>query len=391
MSAQELYLSHTSQDSVSMATAHSAPLHLDWHQEGSGGEEWSPKKRVHPSNIILPTVALHPSAWLHTTQTSSTALEVPPIPDTNTVTSNTVSTESQTNQPLEPNSGVVNQGRIHKLVRERQTYNPVTVSTNRASSSRPTVPSTTVPDIDVESTARGAPDPPALMSSFGSDGGDERTAHHVEPQTMSVDEPTDPSRHVPDLQPSSLPFLPIDGDPEPGIEEPARGAPEVAAQHPSTLREMRAVKDENTQQSPTELGPRTQSTVTPNTNTSTSESTAEEGYGHGNGTDGPPPTAGGLFGNVTTVGGPLSNSSLVGETSTQGNRSEAAQNSSEPAGSGNFLNRQVPATTQDPWTSSNSSGPTVDSPPSRTPICFSRMDFAWIVLAISVPVSSCCK
>lgn len=72
--------------------------------------------------------------------------------------------------------------------------------------------------------------------------------------------------------------------------------------------------------------------------------------------------------------------------------SNASSNGSEIAStaSGNFLNRQVPATTQDPWMSAgNSSGPTVEPPPSRVMICLSRMDIVWIVLAISVPVSSC--
>lgn len=72
--------------------------------------------------------------------------------------------------------------------------------------------------------------------------------------------------------------------------------------------------------------------------------------------------------------------------------SNVSSNGSEIAStaSGNFLNRQVPATTQDPWMSAgNSSGPTVEPPPSRVMICLSRVDIVWIVLAISVPVSSC--
>lgn len=413
VSAQKLFLSQTSQDSVSMATTHSTPLlpsklpHLDWHQDGSSSGEWSSEGGVQPSSIILPTVALHPSAWLHTTQTPSVALEVPPILGTNTVTSNTVSTESQMNQPLEPNSDVVNQGHKHKLVRVPQAYNPGTTSTNQASSS-PKLPSTAVPDIDVESTARGAPNPLALMSSSGSDSGDKLTAHHVESQKLSVKEPTDPSQHIPDLQPSSLSFLPIDGDPVLGLREHAQGVPEVAAHHTSTLREVRAVNEPPTEARSVSPGPntqwslistassepslRSQPTVIPNNNTSTNESTIEDGYGQvlrSNSTDSPPP--GEFSGNVTAVQGLLFNSSAVEKTSAQGNNSEAAQNSSEPAGSGSVAGRQVPATTQDPWTHGNSSGPTVDSPPSRTPICFSRMDFVWIVLAISVPVSSCCK
>ncbi|XP_019730602.1 transmembrane protein 108 [Hippocampus comes] len=53
-----------------------------------------------------------------------------------------------------------------------------------------------------------------------------------------------------------------------------------------------------------------------------------------------------------------------------------------------FLNRQVPATTPDPLGVDNSSGPGLDSS-SRIAVCLSRVDIVWIVLAISVPVSTC--
>lgn len=91
------------------------------------------------------------------------------------------------------------------------------------------------------------------------------------------------------------------------------------------------------------------------------------------------------FRNVTAFGGlQLANVSSSEAKPSQGNGSEIPSTAS-----GNFLNRQVPATTQDPWMSGNSSGPTVEPPPSRLMICLSRMDIVWIVLAISVPVSSC--
>ncbi|XP_066502920.1 transmembrane protein 108 [Hoplias malabaricus] len=48
---------------------------------------------------------------------------------------------------------------------------------------------------------------------------------------------------------------------------------------------------------------------------------------------------------------------------------------------GSFQNRE-------PWDTGNHSGPTVDSPYART-ICLGKMDIIWVVLAISVPVSSC--
>lgn len=411
-SAQELYLNQTSQDSVSMAAAHSSPLSapeltlLDWHQEGSSSGEWASKGGTQPSNVILPTVALHPLALLPTTQTSSPAHDDPPIHD-----KNTVSTESH----VEPSSDIVNQGHMHKLVRLPQVHNPVTVSTNQASS-RPRSPSTAVPNIDVDSTARGAPNPPALLSSSGSDRGDTLAAHHVEPQKLSVEEPTDSGRqHVPDLERPSLYSSSMYADPAPGLKlrEHARGAPEQTAHHAITLREVHGVNESPTDElvielkeasvtpveSPSEKltsttsapalsthpGLKTQNpTISPNTHTAPNETTTEQGRGlvvQGNGTDNVPV---GNVGNVTGYGGLLSNSTSLEEASAQGNSSEPPSTAS-----GNFLNRQVPATTQDPWTPGNSSGPTVDSPQSCMTICLSKMDIVWIVLAISVPVSSC--
>lgn len=65
-------------------------------------------------------------------------------------------------------------------------------------------------------------------------------------------------------------------------------------------------------------------------------------------------------------------------------------NASEPpsTANGSFLNRLVPATTRGPWGSGNQSGPAPDSPHATT-ICLGKMDIIWVVLAISVPVSSC--
>lgn len=441
-SAQELYLSQTSQDSVSMAATHSSPLsapkpsQLDLHQEGSSSGEWSSTGGTQPSDIILPTVTLHPFAWLHPTRTPSLAHEKTPIHDTDTVTPNTVSTkpdhvtESRVIQPQEPSSDIVNQGHMHKLVRVPQVFNPVTVSTNQASSSSsPKSPSTDVPNIDVESVARGAPNPLALMSSSGSDRGDtlgpELSPHHVQPLKLSEEEPTDPSRqYVPD-QPSSLTSLSsssVDDDLALGLNlrKQAWGVPEVAAHHTITLREVPANMNEpptaglviepkegsvspvesppenitstaSTPAQSTEPSPSTPSpTIIQNNHTATNETTSKDSHvqagprssPQGNGTDNNP--IGPWSANVTTFGELLANSSSVKEAPAQGNSSESPSTASR-----NFLNRQVPATTQDPWTTGNSSGPTVDSPLSRMTICLSRMDIVWIVLAISVPVSSC--
>ncbi|KAK7123922.1 hypothetical protein R3I93_022127 [Phoxinus phoxinus] len=57
--------------------------------------------------------------------------------------------------------------------------------------------------------------------------------------------------------------------------------------------------------------------------------------------------------------------------------------------SGSFMNRQVPATTQGPWESGNQSGPALGPPHKKYTICLDKMDIVWLVLAISVPVSSC--
>ncbi len=422
-SAQELYLSQTSQDPVSMAAAHSSPLSatkpppLDWHQEGSSSGEWSSKGGTQSSNIILPTAALHPLTLLRTTQTSSLANDESPFHDTNTITTYTVSTESHVKQSLELGSGIVNQGPMHNLVRVPQIHNPVPVSPNQASSSNSSSPeslSTEVPNIDVESTARGAPNSLALMSTSGSDRGDTLTAHHVEPQKLSVEEPTDPSReYVPDLDRSSLAslsFSSVDANPALGLKlrENARGA----AHHAITLREVHAVNEPPTKELEVEptVGPFTpvknltstapnpspstepslkteNPTNIPSNHTAPSKTTTDEGHGQafqGNGTDNTP--LGHWLGNVTAYGGLLSDGSSVEEVPAQGNSSEPPSTQN-----GSYLNRQVPATTQDPWMAGNSSGPTVDSPPPRMMICLSRMDIVWIVLAISVPVSSCCK
>lgn len=75
---------------------------------------------------------------------------------------------------------------------------------------------------------------------------------------------------------------------------------------------------------------------------------------------------------------------------------QALQNDSNASESpytanGSFLNRLVPATTRGPQGGGNQSGPALDSPFSQNSICLGKMDIIWVVLAISVPVSSCCK
>lgn len=59
--------------------------------------------------------------------------------------------------------------------------------------------------------------------------------------------------------------------------------------------------------------------------------------------------------------------------------------------SGSFMNRQVPATTQGTRGSGNQSGPALAPPHEKNTICLDKMDIVWLVLVISVPVSSCCE
>uniref|UniRef100_A0A8C6H0G2 Transmembrane protein 108 n=1 Tax=Mus spicilegus TaxID=10103 RepID=A0A8C6H0G2_MUSSI len=57
---------------------------------------------------------------------------------------------------------------------------------------------------------------------------------------------------------------------------------------------------------------------------------------------------------------------------------------------GNFLNRLVPAGTWKPGTVANISHVAEgDKPQHRATICLSKMDIAWVIVAISVPISSC--
>ncbi|XP_012580211.1 PREDICTED: transmembrane protein 108 [Condylura cristata] len=57
---------------------------------------------------------------------------------------------------------------------------------------------------------------------------------------------------------------------------------------------------------------------------------------------------------------------------------------------GNFLNRLVPAATWKPGTAGNISHVAEgDKPQHRATICLSKMDIVWVILAISVPISSC--
>lgn len=361
------------------------PPDQDWHQEGSSSGEWSPKRGPQPSDIILPLP--------HTAQTSQA---YPQIGDT-------TSTMSTQNQPLESSSDKVNQD--HKLVSVPQVPNAVTVSANQASSRTSKSPGTMGPYIDVKSTARGALNRLALPPSSGSDRGDVLTSQHIEP--VGLEKPTDLSQ--PNVQDLQIASSSVDTDSTQGLK--LRKHAWGATQHVITSREVQkepptdelvleqmsgsvvpfVTLPENltSSMSPsamsTEPSLSTQNPTTiPNNHTASNETTTVEEVwvDQGNGTV-HSQVRGHLLGNVTAV---MVTNSSVESVGDPGNSSEP----SSPA-TGNFLNMQVPATTEDSWTPDSSPGPTMVSPPSRMTICLSRLDIVWIVLAISVPVSSCCK
>lgn len=362
-SAQELYLSHTSRDS--MADAPSSLLSPpkpssppDWHQEGSSSGEWS-SRDAHPANVIFPTQALLPPlASHHSTKTPSLTHEDPPTYDQNTVPTNTVTQNQKTRS---------DEGFVHKLVHNSD-----------------------FPSKDMGSAAH--------LSSSQSDRGDTLDTH-IEPQKVRVEDATTFS---------SLFTAAVDTNAARGLKL-RDGAGELAPHHTITLREVNTANEPPTEELVVEpkegavLGQTLTESPTSTTSTQTNatqpslntekpivipinqtmdamvDGLAVQGK---NVTDGPP--VGHWLGNVTAHRGLTSNSSSVEETADQGNSSETLSTAS-----GNYLNRQVPATTQDPWPVGNSSGPTVEPPPSRVTICLSRIDIVWIVLAISVPVSSC--
>lgn len=350
-STQELDLSPASQFPVSMAAVHSGdspsaakPALPDWHQEGSGSGGFPSRGGPQPPGVTLPSVALSTNA-------------------------NTVSADDRRFQPWESSTAVDLRDHVHKLVRE------VAVS---SSSRGPTPTSTAAADVGVDSAASGALNPLALLSGSGSNRGDALAAQHADLRDQERSRPH---------------------------PEPAAGL--RLREHVITSREVHGTNESPTHELALELSA---GSAAPEKQTSPPSASAKPGLGtpsptddpggltelngttaatdggsRENGTDG---TSAGLWtGNGTTPTWLLPNSSSAeAAPGAEGNRSEAASTAS-----GSFLNRQVPATTQDPWTPDNSSGPTFDSPLSRMTVCLSRMDLVWIVLAISVPVSSCCK
>lgn len=388
-----------------MAAAHSShhsalkASHPDWHQEGSSSGEWSSTGGIQPSNIPVPAVALQPLAWLHITQPPGLAHRNSAVhytPTTVSPASTKPGHKTETYVPQEPSSGNVNQDHMHKLVRESLVHNPVPVNTNRSSSkSSSGSPSTLVPNTDI------------LMSSS-----DSKRGHSLGPEqtTSNIENLKEPTiQHQIHINSPS-----VNGNPALGLRLRGYtwGVSEKVKPHAITLRDVHKNHNEpptdelvlvsnssspiqtnlteiermsstpsTTKINPSSLNP----TVAPNLYHTTSQAITEVGSSQANMTDNAP-LGHQSMGNGTAFSGLLLSSASSGEAlSTQGNDSELPSTAS-----GNFLNRQVPATTQDPWTINNSNS-TIETPPSRMTICLSRMDIVWIVLAISVLVSSCCK
>lgn len=98
--------------------------------------------------------------------------------------------------------------------------------------------------------------------------------------------------------------------------------------------------------------------------------------------EGTAPTQQGLVTNTTSLGSAVSTMPATGLSSSMSTAGSTA--------TGNFLNRLVPAGTWKPGVQGNISHVTEgDKPQHRATICLSKMDIAWIILAISVPISSC--
>lgn len=358
-SAQELYLSPVPQHPVSMAAVHSRdsqptakPAVLDWHHEGSSSAGFPSRGGPQPPGVTLPSVALLTKA-------------------------NTVIVDDPRFHPRESSVAADLQDHMHKLVRE-------VAVTSSSSNRRGSMPASTA-SIGVDSAASEAQNPLALLSASGSNRGDTLAAQHTDLQDQESSGP--PPEPAAGLRPRehAITSRQVRGAEEPPTSELVLDV----SSGPDNLYHIHPRKTMSPASSSTEPGPGSANPTNDPGGLAELNSTtaATDGGRRENGTDG---TSAGLWlGNGTTPTWLLllpSSSSARAAPGNNGNRSEAASTAS-----GSFLNRQVPATTQDPWTPENSSDPTFDSPLSRMTICLSRMDIVWIVLAISVPVSSCCK
>ncbi|XP_068008953.1 transmembrane protein 108 isoform X1 [Melanerpes formicivorus] len=104
------------------------------------------------------------------------------------------------------------------------------------------------------------------------------------------------------------------------------------------------------------------------------------------------PAVGEPKGPAVTQHGGVTNTTLLDSTfsAVPTTRLSSSISTAGSTATGNFLNRLVPAGTWKPGVQGNISHVTEgDKPQHRATICLSKMDIAWIILAISVPISSC--
>lgn len=432
---QELDASWSAQDLVSMADSQSSPLPvpvpalLDTHQEGSSSGAWplhGGSGGTLSTEVTQPTVALSPLDWPLNSPGGLFKIKRPIVSVTSTVGPDTVSFGGMNPDTVSrhqlPNSEAVNPGNMSHPYKGTLTKSPNTVHVEQVGSSLVAVALR-----EVESASDGAPHSglalvpaPGLATEQGDTLGLESPTHTVALLDPSVERPTDPSRQKVTTELfSPLYSSSVEGGPalDQTLREGVHTTPELYRPHAITLREVHnepptsevsaepeaasaPLVDSQPDQplSPTLTQPSNPSTPTPTlvpetrtdlNHTGTNESTTEDAGAHlnrspsqGNATEDVP-----VRETTTGVGGLFSNSSSAEEPPSQGNSSSASELPS--MASGNFLNRLVPATTRDPWGSGNGSGPALDSPLSRATICLGKMDIVWIVLAISVPVSSC--
>lgn len=104
------------------------------------------------------------------------------------------------------------------------------------------------------------------------------------------------------------------------------------------------------------------------------------------------PAVGDPTGTAPTQQGLVTDTTLLGSalSTVPATRLSSSMSTAGSTATGNFLNRLVPAGTWKPGVQGNISHVTEgDKPQHRATICLSKMDIAWIILAISVPISSC--
>lgn len=257
------------------------------------------------------------------------------------------------------------------------------------------------------------PAPPGPYMGRGYSMGQEPEGHGegVQPRLSPehrVEEPTGPLslQSTPALKPSSLfsssssslsSLNPASADRF--LRERAQTNDEAAQPHSITLREAHPLPGED----PTEAlavvpSPISDTAVTSTTtNTPTDKMTSD--------TTTPDSNVTAPAGNVTDTFGSSQTSteptveeqtlSSVGN-STQEASSNTAENSTAGESSPDVRSHSkgsAPTTVsrQVPWVPGNQSGPALDPSHSQPAICLGKIDIVWVVLAISVPVSSCCE